>query len=182
MDRAEKQTEVELLSECFRTAELALCADYRGLTVEKVTNLRRALRQSGATSRVVKNTLAKLSLEKAYQDADAAEVKKFIDLLKGPNFLIFVKKDAVVSAKVAAKFEKDLEHLAIKGGWFAGKFLDKSGVVEFSNMASKEETLAKLLCLLSTPATQLVRVIQAPAQQLVRVLEAYRAKLEKGAA
>ena len=53
-------------------------------------------------------------------------------------------------------------------------------MVEFSKMASREETLSKLLCLISTPATQLVRLLQAPAQQLVRTLEAVRGKLEKG--
>ena len=181
MNRGERQAEVDFLAGCFKQAPLAMCADYRGLTVAQVTGLRRSLRQSGATARVVKNTLARLSLEKAYKDGDAGELKKFVDLLQGPSFLIFANQDVVASAKVAAKFAKDLEHFEIKGGWFGGKFLDQSGVVQISNMASREETLAKLLCLISTPATQLVRVLQAPAQQLVRVLEAYRSKLEKSA-
>ena len=180
MDRAERQSEIEFLSENFKGSTFAVCADYRGLTVAQMIGVRRALGQSGAFGKVVKNTLARIALERAYQEGDSAEVSKFVEIFEGPNFLIFAKDDPVGSAKVAAKFEKDLEHFVIKGGWFEGRFIDKSGVVEFSNMASREETLSRLLCLISTPATQLVRLLQAPAQKLVRTLEAVRGKLEKG--
>ena len=180
MDRAEREAEIEFLSDRFKDSAFALCADYRGLTVGQMIGLRRAFGQSGAVGKVVKNTLARIAMERACQEGDRAEVSKFVEIFEGPNFLIFAKKDPVGSAKVAAKFEKDLEHFVIKGGWCDGRFIDRSGVVEFSNMASREETLSKLLCLISTPATQLVRLLQAPAQQLVRTLEAVRGKLEKG--
>jgi len=181
MDRAEKQAEIDLLSERLKGAALAVCADYRGLTVAQITGLRKALGQSGAQARVVKNTLAKIALKKAYGRDDEGEVAKFSEIFDGPNFLIVAKDDPVSSAKVLVRFEKELEHFSIKGGWFEGRFLDKPGVAAFADMASREETLAKLLCLIATPATQFLRILQAPARQLVGVLNACRDKLEKNA-
>lgn len=178
MNRAEKQQEIELLSKCFSDAEVAICADYRGLNVEQITSLRRELRKMGASCRVVKNTLAKLAVKEVFKSESSEELEKFIELFGGPNFVIFGKDDVVESAKMAEKFAKDFEHLKLKGAWFEGQFLDQKGVSQFAKMASKEETLGKLLNLMSTPATQLVRLLQAPAQQLVQVLNAHKENLE----
>lgn len=182
MERAEKQKELDALTETFRGAQLALCADYRGLTVTKVTTLRRELRNVGAKSKVVKNTLARISAERVYKGTNPEQLEKFLKYLDGPNFMIFAGEDVIASAKTATKFAKELEHFKIKGGWFSGTCLSAAEVVELSKMPSREENLARLLNLFTVPATQLVRVLAAPATQLVQVLEAYRAKLEKGAA
>ncbi len=182
MDRAEKQQEIEYLHKCFAESEVALLADYRGLSVAEITSLRRRLHEGNAVCRVVKNTLAKRAIGQVLKDADQSEVEKFLDLFKGPSFVIFAKDDAVGSAKLAEKFAKDFADFELKGGWFEGRYMDRQGVSRFSKMASKEETLAKLLLLISTPATQLVRLLNAPAQQLVQLLSAYRDKMEKGGA
>ena len=91
--------------------------------------------------------------------------------------MVFGKEEAVGPAKVLAKFAKDHEHLEVKGAWFSDAFLDSKGVVAVSKMPSREETLAKLLALLNTPAQQLMRLMNAPAQQVVQVIKAHEQKL-----
>jgi large subunit ribosomal protein L10 len=178
MDRQEKRQEVEFLNDCFTKAQIALCADYRGLTVAQVTKLRRELTKVGARARVVKNTLARIAVQDVFKSAEQAELERFTKIFDGPSFVVFSEKDPVAPSKVLATFAKDNEKFSIKGAWFEGAFVDKSGVGQLATMPGKEELLGKLLNLLLAPATQLVRLMQAPGTQLVRVLDAQRAKLE----
>ncbi len=179
MDKAEKIQEVESLKGAFSSSIVALCADYRGLTVEQATNLRAGLKEQGAYGKVVKNTLAKISVNEAHKEADQEEVQKFVATLDGPSFVVFSEADPVSPAKVLAKFAKEYEALEIKGGFFEGKYLDIAEVHNLSSMPSKEELYAKLLSVISAPATKVVQLLQAPATQLTRVIDAQRAKLEE---
>lgn len=181
MDRADKQTEVDNLSNDLKGAQIALCADYGGLSVAQMTNLRRELKKVGSSVKVVKNTLARLSLEKVLAAAEKSEREKFSALFDGPSMLVCGREDPVAPAKVIHKFIKDNEKLQVKGAWVDGVFVDAAGVVLLSSMPGKKEMQAKLLSLLCAPATQLVRLLQAPGAQFVRLLEAYRKKLEGGA-
>lgn len=181
MKRQEKEAIIESLSQKFSAAQVSYCADYRGLTVSQITRLRSQLRKAGVESVVVKNTLARISAKKVLKDSNNADLEKFLGLMVGPNFIVFGKEDPVGPAKVIAQFGKDHEKFQVKGGWFEGAFVDKQGVSTLATMPSREETLAKLLALISAPATQLARVIQAPGAQLARLVEAYRQKLEKSA-
>ena len=179
MERGEKEEEVSVLVDQFRSSKVAVCAEYRGLTVAQMSSLRSALRSCGSVSRVVKNTLAKISVNKVLSDDNVAEKERFLELFKDPSFLIFGQEDAVASAKVVEKFSKDLDPFKVKGAWLDGKFLDKDLFASLSKLPSKEETLGQLLALINTPATQIVRVLNAPAQQLVQLLGAYKRKLEE---
>lgn len=182
MERAEKQSELEFLTSSLTGAQVALCADYRGLTVGEITQLRRDLRQSGAYGRVVKNTLARISANKVFSSSKSDQLEKFVGIFKGPTLLVVSDKDPVAPAKVLTKFIKDKKKLTIKGGWIEGSFLNEAGVTTLSEMPGREETLAKLLSLLMAPATQFVRLLQAPGSQVVRLLEAHRKNLEQKAA
>ena len=181
MDRAEKNNEVELISTQIKSSALALCADYRGLTVSQITSLRRKLRDKGARGRVVKNTLLRIAANSSLKDADQKELAKFTGLCEGPTLFVWAE-DPVSSAKVVADFAKDNAKFSVKGAWLDGMFVDSKGVEALSKMPGKEETLGMLLNLLLAPATQLVRLINAPGTQLVRVMEAYRKKLDGGEA
>lgn len=181
MERADKDTEIQSLSESFEKSPIALCADYRGLTVEEITVLRRTLREAHCFGKVVKNTLARISATRVLSDSDPKEVARFVDLFKGPSLLVFSEDDAVAPAKILANFAKDHNALEIKGGWLDGSCLDQEGVSQLSSLPSKEELQAKLLSLIQAPATQLVGVLSAPAGQLVRVVEARRKQLEEAA-
>ncbi len=175
MRREEKDQIIEDLANKLSVTPLVVCADYRGLTVSQINQLRAELTGVGATANVVKNTLVKRSIDKGLESADKAERTKYSDLFAGPSFVIFAdENDPVGPAKIASKFEKEFEPFEIKGGWFDGGFLDTAGITELAKLPSKEELLSKLRYLLEYPATQLVRTINAPAQQIVQVVNAYK--------
>ena len=184
MNRQEKEVEVAALTKAIGSAEAALCADFRGLTVLEITELRRQLRKAGSRGVVVRNSLARIAASRALTEKGGAEseVKKFVDLFAGPALVIYSDSDPVAPAKVVSGFAKEHQNLKVRGGWVDGTFLDGNGVETLSQMPGREETLARLLRLIATPATQLVRVLAAPATQVVRVVEAHRANLEKKAA
>lgn len=178
MDKAGKKQEVEFIGEHLKSSVLALCADYRGLTVDEITQLRSSLTESGAFGRVVKNTLAKVSIDQALTDGEREQVEKFKELFTGPSFVVFAGEDPAGPAKVMTKFAKEHENLEIKGGWFEGTCLELDGVKALSDLPSRDELYAKLLSILSAPATKVVQLLQAPGSKLVQTLEAHRQKLE----
>jgi len=179
MDKAEKQTELQYLTDCFAKAQLAVCADYHGLTVAEITHLRRELHNCGSVGRVVKNTLAQISAKRGLGQAKDAELKRFVSILDGPSFLVVSFDDAVAPAKVISNFIKQYKKLTVKGAWIDGVFIDAAGVEALSQMPWKQEILGQLLGLLCAPATSLVRLLQAPATQLARVVEGHRKNLEE---
>ena len=178
MNRTEKNTEIELISSWLKSGELALCADYRGLNVAKVTDLRGKLLPVSAKGRVVKNTLAKISSGATFGEHSSADLDKFLKLFNGPSMLIMSFGDPVGCSKVVDEFAKTNEAFTIKGAMFEGSFVDLRGINDLASMPSKEELWAKLLRVIAAPATQLLRTINEPAGSLVRVLEAQRKKLE----
>lgn len=176
--RSDKEKEIAELSESIGNAQITVCVNYMGLTVAQVTQFRKALRAAGAEARVSRNTLMDIATTQALKDSDAQDVAKLKALFSGPSMIIFGNKEAVATAKIIADCLKTNEgRFAIKGGWFAGKYVDASGVDAVSKLPSREETLAKLLALLNTPAQQLLRLLNAPAQQLVQALNAFQQKL-----
>lgn len=181
MDRVEKRSEVELISGYLSKAQIAVCADYRGLTVAQVTELRRNLRKIGSVGRVVKNTLAKLSADNVFEKSAGEELTKFKNVFEGPSMLVVSYDDPISPSKVLTDFSKSYAPFKIKGGWFEGSFVDVAGIEALATMPSREELLATLLRLINTPATQTVRLLQAPASGLVRLVEAYRQKLSEAA-
>ena len=181
MDRSEKQEEITFLQGCFAKSTIALCANYRGLTVGQITSLRKQLRDGGSVARVSKNTLAKISAQKGLSKAAAAEIEKFVKLMDGPSLFVFSESDPVTPAKILTKFAKGNDKLKIRGAIFEGACMDAKGVQDLSLLPSREELLAKLLALMNAPATQLLRLIQAPGTQVVRVLNAQKDKLSSSA-
>lgn len=178
MDKTQKQEEIKLMTEHLNKAQAFFVADYRGLTVADITKLRRDLHDTGATSKVTKNTLVKRSIDSTLANRNAGEAGKLKGLLEGTNFFVLADSDVVSPAKVLAKFAAGNQKLKIKGAWFEDKFLDPSGVDSLSKMPSKEELIGKLLGLLNAPATQALRLLQAPASSLVRLLGAYQEKIK----
>ena len=181
MERAQKDQIVEDLAARFNKSEVAVVADYKGLSVMEFTELRKVLRDSGAKGQVFKNTLVRLSAKKSIGDDVSEDFKKFLGTLKGPTLVITSDKDPVTPAKVLAQFMKDKQKVTVKGAWLDGKFLDQAAVDQLSKMPGKEEILSKLLALLNTPATQLLRLINTPATQVTRVIDAQREKLQQAA-
>lgn len=179
MNREEKQNEIAFLESKLKSAQIALIANYQGLSVRDITTLRKSLSEKGAGARVTKNTLAKLAAKKTIGvDDQAGEFEKFYKQLEGPTLLIYSDVDPVSPAKVVQEFSKTKEIFAVRGAWVDGAFVDQKGIEALSKMPGKEELLATLLRLIQTPATQLVQVLSAPSRNVVQVINAQKAKLE----
>lgn len=179
MNREEKQREISFLESKLKSAQIALIANYQGLSVKDITTLRKNLREKKAGARVTKNTLARIAAKNTIgKDDQAGEFQKFFDQLEGPTMMIYSDVDPVTPAKVVQEFSKSKEVFAVRGAWVDGAFLDKNGIEALSKMPGKEELLATLLRLLQTPATQLVQILSAPSRQIVQVINAQKAKLE----
>jgi len=178
MERAQKEVELNNLVDSFGRTQVTVCADYRGMSVAKMTALRSELRKAGATGRVVRNTLARLAVNRTVgKDAPKGDVEKFLETLNGPTLVVFSYNDPIAPTKVLAKFAKENEAFRVKGCWLDGAYVDSAGVSSLATMPGREETFAMLLSLMSAPATRLVRLLSEPGSQIVRSIEAYRKKL-----
>lgn len=174
MDRTEKREFVASLAAIFAETSFVLVAQNKGLTVADVSDLRRKMRDAGATYKVAKNRLATLALEGTRFDG----VKP---LLKGPTALAW-STDPVAVAKTAVEFAKTNDKFVVLGGALGAQTLDASGVKALAELPSLETLRAQLLGLIQTPATRIAGILQAPGGQVARVLAAYAKKDEAQAA
>jgi large subunit ribosomal protein L10 len=159
----DKKAVVAEISAKVATAQTIVVAEYRGIQVGHLTQLRANARTQGVYLRVLKNTLARR----------AVEGTAFADLAKdmtGP-LIYSISEDAVAAAKVINDFAKTNDKLVVKAGSFAGKSLDKAAVQALANIPSREVLLA-----------QVVGMMQAPISGFVRGLAALAAKKEAEAA
>jgi large subunit ribosomal protein L10 len=163
----EKAETVATVHRRLKSAKMAIVTEYRGLSVQQMTKLRREIRDVSGEYHVIKNTLVR----RALKDTAFCDLEK---LLEGPNGWVFAYEDPVVLSKALIKFAGENDKLAIKGGVFEGRFMDTAGVKILSQMPSKPELQAKLLATINAPATQLLRTIQEPGAQMVRLLESLR--------
>jgi large subunit ribosomal protein L10 len=170
VDRAEKQELIGLLQEIFKASGVVVVAHYSGLTVAQMQDLRKQMKQVGATVKVAKNRLAKIAL-------DGTDVATIAPLLKGPTLLAY-STDPVAAPKVAVDFAKGHEKFVILGGAMGRTSLNSDGVKALATLPSLDELRAKLVGMISTPATRLAQVVAAPAGQLARVVGAYANKSE----
>lgn len=174
MNREEKAVAVADLQSRFQRASVTLLASSTGLSVGKVQQLRRALRQAGGEYKVAKNTFAR----RAVKDTAYAPLES---QLEGPTGLVFGYADPVAVTKVLVKFAEQNEKLTIKGAVIDKQVLPPAAVAELAKLPSREVLLGTLLGLLQAPATQLLRTIQEPGARVARLLDRVRAGLENKA-
>ena len=170
MDRAQKREFVAEMHNVFENTGVIVVAHYSGLTVSEMTDLRGRMREAGANLKVAKNRLAKLALE-------GTDVSGATDLFKGPTVVAY-SDDPIAAPKAAAAFAKQNDKLIILGGAMGTTVLDASGVKALAELPSLDELRAKLVGMISTPATRIAQVLQAPGGQVARVLGAYADKGE----
>jgi large subunit ribosomal protein L10 len=161
----EKAETVAAVHEKFRTAKMAIATEYRGLSVSKMTQLRREIRDVAGEYQVIKNTLVR----RALRDTPFGELER---MLEGPNGWVFAYDDPVLLSKTLVKFVDANEAMTIKAAMFEGELMDPARVKVLSQMPSKPELQATLLALLQAPATQLLRLMQEPGSRVVRLLDA----------
>ena len=174
MDRTEKREFVAELNQALSGTSMIVVTRNAGLTVAEATNLRRKMRDSGSTFKIAKNRLANLALEGTPFDG-------IRPLLKGPTALAW-SKDPVAVAKAAVEFAKTNEKFVLVGGALGSQTLDADGVKALAELPSLDELRARLVGMISTPATRIAGILQAPAGQLARVFGAFAKKDESGAA
>jgi large subunit ribosomal protein L10 len=165
VERAEKQELIGFLQEVFKTSGVVVVAHYSGLTVAQMQQLRRQMKQAGATVKVAKNRLAKIAL-------DGMDVATIAPLLKGPTLLAY-STDPVAAPKVAVDFAKGHDKFVILGGAMGKTSLNMDGVKALATLPSLDELRAKLVGLIQAPATKVAQIVNAPASKLARVFGAY---------
>jgi large subunit ribosomal protein L10 len=172
VNREQKVEEVKLIADRFEKAKALIFADYRGLKVSELTELRSKLRESGAQMKVVKNRLVKRVLkDRGLSDLD----EFFID----PTALASADEDPVAPAKILVEFAKAHQALSVKAGFMDGALLTKAQIEHLATLPSREELLARGLASMNAPATNFVGVLAALPRQLVTVIDAIGKKKEE---
>ncbi|WP_099469184.1 50S ribosomal protein L10 [Konateibacter massiliensis] len=153
----EKKPVVAEISENIKDAQTVVLINYRGITVEQDTKLRKQLREAGITYKVCKNTMMKLAFE-----GTACEVLG--QHLEGPNAIAISKTDATAPARIIAKFQKEAPALEIVAGIVEDNYYDGAGMNKIATIPSREELLSKLLGSIQSPITNFARVINQIAE------------------
>ena len=168
MDRAQKAETVATLNGVLKKAHTIVVTRNAGLNASETFDLRRKVREAGASLRVAKNRLAKRAL-------DGTEFGALGTLLKGPTVLA-LSKDPVAAAKVCVEYARKNDKFVILGGMMGQTLLDADGVKALATMPSLDQLRGTLVGLLKAPATRVAGILQAPAGQLARVMGAQGAK------
>ena len=171
MAEMSKTQVVEELAAKLATAKAAFLADYRGLTVDEVNELRGKLRETGVEYRVVKNTLLRL----AAKDTSFACLDEY---LKGPTAIAIVHEDPVAPAKVLSDYAKASKVFELKTAVLDGKLLSSDDIKALADLPSREVLLAMMLGSINAPVSNFVGVLAAVPRSLVQVLGAIKEQKE----
>ena len=153
-----KKPIVDEISAAIKDAQTVVLVDYRGLTVEQDTLLRKQLREAGVGYKVYKNTFMNFAFK-------GTDCEGLTDLLEGPSAMATCDTDATAAARVLCKFAKTAPALEIKGGVVDGPVYDAKGIEQISNIPSREELLSRLLGSMQSPVTNLARVLKQIAEK-----------------
>ena len=152
-----KQPIVDEISAYLKDAQAAVLVDYRGLTVEQDTQLRRNLRAAGVVYKVYKNTLIKRAIT-------GTQFESMSDLLEGPTAIAISTEDATAPARVLAESAKKMDALELKGGVVDGTFYDSKMIQVIANIPSREVLLGRLFGSMQSPVANFARVIKQIAE------------------
>jgi large subunit ribosomal protein L10 len=174
LTRDQKEAIVAEVAIVARSAQSAIAAEYRGLTVEQMTKLRQDARNAGVYLRVVRNTLAR----RALTDTGYACMS---DSLKGPLVLAFSKEEPAAAARIVRDFAKDNDKLVVKVIALNGKLLAPTDLVALATMPTRDEALGQLLAVMKAPVEKLARTIKAPVDKMVKTVAAVREQKQAAA-
>lgn len=165
MNRDQKAAEVAHINDRFEKAKSLIFADYRGLKVSEMSELRNKLRESGSSMKVHKNRLIKRVLkERGLEGLD--------EFFTDPMAVASAEADPVAPAKILVEFAKAHKALTLKAGLMDGDILTKAQIEQLATLPSKDELLAKALASMNAPASNMVGVLAALPRQLVTVIDA----------
>ncbi|NRC77370.1 50S ribosomal protein L10 [Enterococcus faecalis] len=155
---AKKETLVQAAAEKFESAALVVIVDYRGLTVEEVTNLRKQLRDAGVEMKVIKNSILSRAAKKVGLDG-------LDEVFTGPTAVAFSNDDVVAPAKIIDEFAKDAKALEIKGGVIEGKVSSVEQITALAKLPNREGLLSMLLSVLQAPVRNVAYAVKAVAEK-----------------
>nr|MBQ8252069.1 50S ribosomal protein L10 [Lachnospiraceae bacterium] len=153
-----KQPIVEEISNYIKDAQSVVLVDYRGLTVEQDTRLRKLCRENDVVYKVYKNTMMNF----AFKGTDFEALAPY---LEGPSAVAISSSDATAPARVMGKFAKEAKALEIKGGVVEGIAYDAAGIASIADIPSREELLSKLLGSMQSPIANFARVMKQLAEK-----------------
>lgn len=167
--KAFKEEKIAKIKENVDKAQVAIVTEYKGMTVEEITKLRRALQKDGGDYMVTKNTLAKIALKDTPYEV-------LTEKLTGPIAIAFGFEDPVSPAKALSKFIKETKKGTVVAAALDGKLLSAEEAKALAEIPSKEEIYAKMLGSINSPATGIVGAINAVMASLTRAVAAVRDK------
>ena len=155
---AKKAALVEEVTEKFKAAASVVIVDYRGLTVDEVTRLRKQLRDANVEMKVIKNSLM-------VRAAVAAGLEGMESIFKGPTAVAFSSEDVVAPAKIMAEFAKTADKLEIKGGIVEGNVSSKEEIEALAKLPNREGMLSMLLSVLQAPVRNFALAIKVVSEK-----------------
>ena len=155
---AKKESLVQAAAEKFELAASVVIVDYRGLTVEEVTNLRKQLREAGVEMKVIKNSILSRAAKKVGLDG-------LDEVFTGPTAVAFSNDDVVAPAKIIDEFAKDAKALEIKGGVIEGKVSSVEQITALAKLPNREGLLSMLLSVLQAPVRNVAYAVKAVAEK-----------------
>jgi large subunit ribosomal protein L10 len=172
--KQEKERVVAELTERLRSTDTMIVADYRGLTMSEIDELRTKLLETGARFSVVKNTLTRLA-------AEAAGTKELLDFVEGPTAIAFLdaEGDPVAAAKVLSDTARRRDVLVIKGGILDGAVVSDAEVKSLATLPPTDVLQAQLVSAVSGPLMMIVGLFTAPVRDLVNIVDARIKQLEE---
>lgn len=150
----QKAAAIEETKKAFAGYSNFIFADYRGMTVEQITNLRKQLHEMDASLKVVKNNFARIAFE-------AMKVDDVAPYLKGPTVVAMVKEDANVVAKTLFDFSKEAPGLCVKGAFVGNEVYDAAKIEAFSKVPGRKQLIAMLMSAMNGPARKLAATLKA---------------------
>lgn len=153
-----KQPVVQEISDAIKDAQSVVLVDYRGLTVEQDTALRKQLRNAGVTYKVYKNTMMNF----AFKGTDFEALAPY---LNGPSAVAISTTDATAPARELANFAKTADKLEIKGGVVEGNVYDAKGIAQIAQIPGREALISRLLGSMQSPVTNFARVLKQIAEK-----------------
>lgn len=164
MLKAKKTELLNRVKENLQDVDSVFLINFKGLTVEKDTELRRKVRESGSNYEVIKNTILKLAFE-------GSEFSSLDDHLQGNTALAYNKEDIVAIAKLISEFAKENEAFEFKAGVVQGRLIDMNDLATLAALPSKEVLISKLMYMLNFPIQGLATVLNGTLRNIAVVLD-----------
>lgn len=163
LNKEQKKKIIEELEEKIDKQKIVIFADFTGIKVKDLTDLRKKLRKADSELRVAKKTLTKIAFEKKGLEIDTKK-------LQGEIALIFGYKEQILPAKTVYQFALANTNLKISGGFLENKYREAEYIIELAKLPSREELLAKLVGSISSPISGLINVLQGNIKGLINIL------------